>query len=142
MAEKIIIIMIVLALSMTFLTSLGVSAYDALFATEIGGGAVKTETGVRMAEPYCYIKFPEVDLTGARSIEITATCNMYNHGDGDIIWVRIDSDKGEVIGTVDISVHTPDEAMVFKGSLKDVSGKHDLYLESTIGTSIWRVRNV
>lgn len=52
MTEKIIIIMIVLALSMTLLTSLGVSAYDVLSATEIGGGAVKTETGVRMAEPY------------------------------------------------------------------------------------------
>lgn len=141
--EKLLAVMMVLTLCVTFLTSVsGVSAYDALSATEIGGGAVKTESGVRMAEPYCYIKFSDVELTGAKSIEITATCNMYNHGDGDIIWVRLDSDKGEVIGTVDISVHTPDEAMVFKGSIKEASGKHDLYLESTIGTSIWSVRNV
>ncbi len=107
---------------------------NALSADFISEGTSKTETGVRMREPYSYVGFKSVNMTGMNSISVKATCSLAGDSDGDKIQVRIDSDKGRLLGYVDIGVHSPDEALIFKGSIEKATGVHDLYLVSSIGT--------
>ena len=105
--------------------------YKALDAAENGGGASKTSQGYVIESPYCYVGFSDVDLTGIKTVAITAKVDM-SQADGDMIQVRIDDPvKGDFLGYVEINGHDPDNAKVFKGSITETSGKHKVYLVSS-----------
>lgn len=103
-------------------------------------GTATADGGYYILRPYGHIGFKEVDLTGAKSIIIKATNNLSDGYDGEWLQIRIDSHSGEMIGYVHIDKHSPTEAIEFKGSLKATEGVHDLYLVSTISTSVRNVR--
>ena len=92
-----------------------------------------TKDGARLAEPYSYIKFENMLLTGARSAVIEATCSLSVFGDGDHVQVRVDSDKGRVLGCADITVHTPEDTKTFTCPIESTEGVHDIYLVSLCG---------
>ena len=72
--------------------------YKALDAVENGGGASKTSQGYVIESPYCYVGFSDVDLTGIKTVAITAKVDM-SQADGDMIQVRIDDPvKGDFLG--------------------------------------------
>ncbi|MDP4133325.1 MAG: carbohydrate-binding protein, partial [Bacillota bacterium] len=84
---------------------------------------------------YDYIGFKNVDFTGMKSVEITGICNMLGSRDGDKVQIRIDSDKGQLLGYVDFGIHDPGKIKIFKGSIDSVTGVHDLYFVSSFSTS-------
>ncbi len=93
--------------------------------------ATKNDGGYTMDKPYGYIGFKDVDLTGAKSIIITAESTVTKSMDGEWLQVRIDSAKGKIIGYVGLTETTKGDKE-FKGSLEATDGVHDLYLVSTI----------
>ncbi len=101
-------------------------------ATELGN-AEKREDGYVMTKPYGYIGFKNIDLTGAKSIVITAKTVVTMGLDGEWLQIRKDSAKGEVLGYVDLGKNS-DGYEEFRGSLKETEGVHDLYFVSTIVT--------
>lgn len=114
-------------------TALGVCAASLLPENaKVGGGAKLDSNRISISRPYSYAEFADTDLSGINSIKITATNDMSGGCDGERILVRLDSVKGDVIGYVDLDVHSPNEAMDFYGSIKQTSGRHDLYFQSTM----------
>lgn len=132
--KKIFLLSLVCALVLS--CTVTVFAFDriSMDTAELGGESVKTNGGVAFHGSYNYVYFKDVLLTGAKSIIISAKNDMSSGSDGERIIVRIDSPVGEVIGYVDIDVHTHVQVKDYKGSLKTVSGVHDLYFQSSIGT--------
>ncbi len=77
-----------------------------------------------------YICFPNVDLTGVKSIRMDA---FWGGGrNGDAFMVRADNPKtGEVLGV--ITVGDADKTAFFAPADKEIPGTHDLYIYSCYG---------
>lgn len=137
-----------LALCMTLGSVIGSGAAVLLPENaKTAGGTRITENKIEVKQPYSYAEFDGCNLTGINSVKITAANDMSGGLDGDRILVRADSITGDVIGYVDIDLHTPKTTTVFTGSItKPMSGAHDLYfqslmahLNSTCGTKIEKI---
>ena len=82
---------------------------------------------ILIATPGGYVGYNDLDLTGIIALDITATSNVMYTGGGTIN-VHIDSPQGEVIGTAEVAKPTSSEVLALSLPLKQVEGKHDLYL--------------
>ena len=82
---------------------------------------------ILIATPGGYVGYKDLDLTGIIALDITATSNVMYTGGGTIN-VHIDSPQGEVIGTAEVAKPTSSEVLALSLPLKQVEGKHDLYL--------------
>lgn len=79
-----------------------------------------------------YVGYENVDLTGIKSVTVTAKCNMPYGTNGETLAVVIDNpESGEDIGYVVIN---SDYETEFTGNLtKEVSGTHNVYLVACYG---------
>ena len=105
---------------------------NALSANETSSGVRKSNDGYTYGEPYAYIGFKDVDLTGVKSVTISAKNNLTSGYDGEWIQVRLDKPKGELLGYVQIGSHSPESYSEYKGAIKEVNGVHNIYFVSTI----------
>lgn len=101
----------------------------------VGVDAKISENGIVFSMPYGYVCCERVNLSAVNSIKITATNKMTSGYDGDRILVRLDSPEGDVIGFADIDRHCPDKAEEFYGTVKTITGVHDVYLQSSIASN-------
>lgn len=130
---------ILMLAALTFLScTAGAAASDVYQAgsAALGTNAAASDGGVWFRQPYGFFSIADVNLSGVKSVKITAKNNMSGTGDGEHVIIRIDGEKGEVIGSVNIDRHCPDNEEVFSGALtKSVSGVHTVYLQSMIANS-------
>ncbi len=129
--------MLALSLIFTVILALPAQAEFSEIKTETAyssNAVSKDGSGYHFTNPYGYLGFAKVDLTGAKSIIIKATNKVTGGYDGEWLQVRLDTPKGELIGTVEMGEYAPSEAIEFKGSLKATEGEHDIFLVSTISS--------
>ncbi len=70
-----------------------------------------------------YLMVKGVDFSrGASAFRVSASCHLY----GGTLEIRVDSEEGTCIGSVDIT-NTKDGYHTFETALQDVRGVHDLY---------------
>jgi cytochrome c len=82
---------------------------------------------ILIAAPGGYVGYKDLDLTGIIALDIVAASNVRYSGGGTIN-VHIDSPQGQVIGTTEIAKPTSSGMLALSLPLKQVEGKHDLYL--------------
>ena len=61
---------------------------NALSANETSPGVRKSNDGYTYGEPYAYIGFKDVDLTGVKSVTISAKNNLTSGYDGECCFLR------------------------------------------------------
>ena len=119
------------------------NASGGLYGSEsfiLGADSASADGGVWFRQPYGFFAIADVDLSGVRSVKITAKNNMIGGSDGECLLIRIDSEKGDVIGYVNIDRHSPDDKETFSGAItKSLSGVHKVYLQSLIANDNSRV---
>ena len=119
-----------MALSLSVMPLSAETEFKAPESFDLGFGHVKAEDGIYLDGSYVYAGYDNINLTGMKSIEITAENIISKAVDGDLIWVRHDSPKGQIISTVYMDKDTGGKDAVFKGALEAVSGVHKIYLVS------------
>lgn len=102
-----------------------------------GSFSLAEDEGTYIAENG-YAGFKGVNLTGVRSVTVTALCNL--GGDGDLIMVRIDSPDGKCIGKIDLGISEDYED--YSASLEATEGVHDVYLVSLLSTQSTKIKSV
>ncbi len=121
------ILLTVLMLTSFFVSFAKTEEYYAAKA-DIKSEAVRLEGDKAIMKKGAYLGFKDVDLTGIRSVTVTADCLMPYGENGDALSVRLDSPVSEAIGYIVIN---SEEEKSFTGNIKESSGVHTLYLCST-----------
>lgn len=128
--------------ALTFLScATGAAASDVYRAESAAAGtnAATADGGIWFRQPYGFFSISDVNLSGIRSVKITAKNNMTSGSDGERVILRLGGEKGEVIGHVNIDRHCPDNEEVFSGALtKAVSGTHTVYFQSSFANDNYR----
>lgn len=127
---------ILLAIVLAILLCIPVcSAEDAVFTASAirreGSEGVTVSGDVFSIGHNGYVCFPQVDLTGKRTLSAKIAFSHVNHGctDGDAFAIRIDNPKvGDVLGYL---ILDEEGEHTYTAALADVSGVHDLYLYSS-----------
>lgn len=128
--KKIIGLTLALSLSLSAFSSLAADDVSATALVEESYGIVKEEDGIYLDTRYVYAAYDGIDLTGKKSVEITAVNAISKDVDGDTIWVRIDGPKGAIVSTVYIDRDTGGKEEVFSGEVEETNGVHRVYLMS------------
>lgn len=81
-------------------SELGVSGAD------VNQGVVAGRFGASVA-PNAHLGFKQVDLTGVRSLDLTAAAYTFGDQKGGTIEIRLGSPTGDLIGSLDIEVQQP-----------------------------------
>ncbi len=80
-----------------------------------------------------------VNMTGINSITVEALCDKVG-GNGDLILVRLDSEKGKCIGRIDLNVGT--DFSQFTGAIEKTEGIHDVYLQSLLSANSTKIKSI
>ncbi len=80
-----------------------------------------------------------VNLTGINSVSVEAICDKVG-GNGDLLLIRLDSEKGKVIGRIDLNVGT--DFASFTGAIEKTEGTHDVYFMSLLSANATKVKSV
>lgn len=128
--KKITVLALLLSLSLPSIPAFAADEIKATSLIDESYGIIKEDDGVYLDKRYVYAGYDGVDLTGMKSIEITAVNTVSGNVDGDTIWVKIDDPKGTIVSTVYIDKDTAGTEAVFKGAIEDTRGVHKLYLVS------------
>lgn len=141
--KKIFIIALLILMLSTYLVG---AASSGIYGSEsfiLGTDSASADGGAWYRQPYGFFSIDDVDLSGVRSVKITAKNNMTSGNDGERVILRLDSEKGEVIGYVNIDRHCTKAEEVFSGALtKSVSGTHTVYFQSSIANNNYRAMTI
>lgn len=122
------VILITLIITSFFTSFAKTASYDAIKAELKSNSGIRAEGGALIVQKGSYIGFKNVDLTGIKSVTVTADCLMPYGENGDALSVRLDRPDSEAIGYVVIN---SEEEKGFTGNINEVSGAHTVYLCST-----------
>ena len=140
--KKFLVMILAATLLTPCITAMAAGVYGAEMAN-LGENSASADGGAWYRQPYGFFSIDDVDLSGVRSVKITAKNNMTSGNDGERVILRLDSEKGEVIGYVNIDRHCTKAEEVFSGALtKSVSGTHTVYFQSSIANNNYRAMTI
>ena len=141
--KKIFIIALLILMLSTYLVS---AASSGIYGSEsfiLGTDSASADGGAWYRQPYGFFSIDDVDLSGVRSVKITAKNSMAGGSDGESVLIRLGGENGEAIGVVSIDRHCPDNEEVFSGALtKSVSGTHKVFFQSLIANNNYRAMTI
>ncbi len=137
--KKVLALTVILALLSSFCTFAAEKSYSVVNDAKSGASfSVKEDAGVfGIEETHFFLE--DVNLTGVNSVRISALCDKVG-GNGDLILVRLDSEKGKVIGRIDLGVS--DSYTEYTGGIEKTEGVHDVYFMSLLSSNSTKVKSV
>lgn len=138
-AKKITAALTVFVLSTAMLAPSAKETTLGMDKAAFSGGSLSLEDGIGtyIAEGG-YAGFKGINLTGIKSVTVTALCSTI--GDGDLIMVRIDSPSGKCIGKIDLGIG--EDYADYTASVDATEGVHDVYLVSLLSTQSTKIKSV